>query len=425
MPKLLSALLASVVLLPSVGYASPLGEQLPTLLYEGTAKAQRAEFESACSAGEADACFGLGLIDLIATIETTSQALYRHGAAAPNTSAAGMLLGIPGGPTGGPANPDPEPIDYEGFRDIVAALVTGLDATRDSFIAAAEGDFVVTIDPLEVRVDFDGDGTASETETLAVLLREVQLIDSEFDFEESVKQESKGQGDKADRSVGFDRADAFWFAGYTQITATPIDLLLAHDFSEFFSAVMHRVFPKAGLAMQNYSASGSLMIDPESDSFFADVIAGIHTADFPVTDPERLKGVLERLKAITSLSRQNWEAILAETDDNRELVPSPSQTSIFPDIEVTEEVVAAWSATLDTFDKVLAGDLLVPHWRFRQGIDLTAYFNSATETDLVMLFTGHGALPFLAEGPVATAEDFAEANAVFGDDWLIFALWFN
>jgi len=239
---------------------------------------------------------------------------------------------------------------------------------------------------------------------------------------------SKSKGDEPavpDTSIGFDSADSIWFAGYTQVIAAPVDLLLAHDFSEFFNAYMHRVFPEAGLPMQDYSIGSTLFMDPDSDAFIADIIAAIHTADFPVTDSERLAGVLARLQSITTLSRRNWDLILAETDDNRELVPSPSQTSLVPDTPVTGETVAAWMATLDTVDQILAGELLLPHWRFQQGFDLRAYFETATETDIVMLLAGQGALPFLKAGPIADMDSFAEANRVFGENWPGFALWFN
>ena len=82
-------------------------------------------------------------------------------------------------------------------------------------------------------------------------------------------------------------------------------------------------------------------------------------------------------------------------------------------------------ATLDTADLILDGKLLLPHWRFQKGFDLKAYFESAKKTDLVMLITGYDALPFLKDGPIASAESFAEANAVFGDALIGYAFWFN
>ena len=99
--------------------------------------------------------------------------------------------------------------------------------------------------------------------------------------------------------------------------------------------------------MQDYATGGMLMLDPQTDTAIADAVAAVHSLNWPVVEPDRLRGVLERGKAILDLSRRNWEAILAETDDQRELVPSPNQTPIVPEGAVTDEVVAAWHATLD------------------------------------------------------------------------------
>ena len=416
--RVFAGLLLAGLMLPGTAMAGELGAQLPELLYAGEAVAQRDVFAAECDAGSAEACFGTGLIELIVAAEDLSRALYRHGATTPDMAAAAIFLGMPEGMGEGMGNPEPEPLDYEGLRAILDDFVSGLDQAQQGFVQAAEaGDYVIAIDPLRVRLDLNGDGVVAEGETLASMLADVMELP-----------EGRSKGDKTssvDTTIGFDRADAFWFAGYTQVVAAPVDLLLAHDFSQLFEAVGHRVFPQAGLPMQEFSRGGTLMMDPETDTFIADAIAVIHTADFPVIDATRLRGVLARMQAVTALSRQNWEAILAETDDNRELVPSPSQTSLVPDLEVTEEVVAAWMETLDRVDEILAGELLLPHWRFSQGFDLKAYFETATETDLVMLFTGQGALPFLRDGPIADAESFAAGNAVFGDNWPNFAIWFN
>lgn len=405
--------------------ASEAGDRLAERLYAGAALAAHQDYIDQCPAA-ADACFGAGLIELISAVEGLSQSLYRHGAVLPNAPAAAMMLGIDAGMPSAPTNPNPEPLTYGGLRAILEEFVSSLDQARDYFeLGGTEDPYVLIVDPLRVRFDIDGDGAVGDAETLGTLMAGM------FDLPDAMSMDAKarsklGDAGLGDTTIGFDRADALWFAGYTQVTAAPIDLLLAHDFSEFYAAVLHRVFPEAGLPMQQHSrGQGTMILDPDSDTFIADVIAGLHTADFPVTDSERLAGVLDRLAAVTALSRQNWDAILAETDDQRELVPSPSQTSLVPGQLVTQDIVDAWLETLDVVDQILAGELLLPHWRFRQGFDLKAYFETATETDIVMIFTGHGALPFLADGPVADAESFAAGNAVFGSDWLNFAIWFN
>ena len=68
---------------------------------------------------------------------------------------------------------------------------------------------------------------------------------------------------------------------------------------------------------------------------------------------------------------------------------------------------------------------ILPHWRFKQGFDLKAWFETAERTDVVMLLTGKDALPYLRDGPIADADSFAAANAAFGDEFLLYALWFN
>ena len=428
MKYLLAATAVAGLMLPAAVSGQEAAELLTTHLYGGTAAGGIDAAVTLCEAGEPDACFAAGLFELVVTAEHVSQQLYRYGATTPGTPAAAMLLGIGMDTTPAPANPNPEALTYEALRTVLEDFVTGLDAAGERFKAAGQsGDYVMVIDPLKVRLDLNGDGTAEEGETLGSMMDPISECCAGPDLGATPPDggKTKGAPPTPDTTVGFDRADAIWFAGYTQVTAAPGDLVLAHDFSEFYAAYLHRVFPKSGLPMQDYSRGGTLFMDPESDTGIADIIAAIHTLDFPVTDSARLAGVLARLQSITALSRQNWEAILAETDDNRELVPSPGQTSLVPETPVTQETVDAWMATLDTVDSILAGELLVPHWRFKRGFDLKAYFETAIETDLVMLLTGYDALPYIKEGPIADAESFAEANRVFGTDWLNYAFWFN
>jgi hypothetical protein len=424
MLKRAAATVLAVLLAGLPAAAQSPGDTLREALYAGEFAEGRAALAPLADAGDPEAAFGVGVIDLALAIERFSQSMHRHGLTSPDPGALGDLLFGIDDPTHRPASVDAEPLTYEGLRAILETLVDDLDGARAALAIAAEsGDYVIELDVLEITLDTDGDPD-TPGETIGRLMAANFGVDPD-----SLVVPGKTKPDAVTVSptlIGFDRADAIWLQGYAQIAAVQADFLLAHDFSDMFHATMHRVFPDADLPMQPYSrGAGTLMLDAQSDAEIADVIAFIHTFNFPIIDRERFAGVHDRLKAITALSRANWEAILAETDDNRELVPSPDQTSIIPDLEVTEEVVAAWHETLDTVDRVLDGELLIPHWRFRQGVDLSAYFAGAERTDLVMLFTGYDALPFLAEGPIASEADFRAGLEVFGDDFPLFAIWFN
>ena len=416
----------------SAANAGEIGDQLAQSLYERNVHDLATRAVASCDAGEGDACFALGLTAIIDAYETLAAGFYRHGAIVPETPLAGIFLGFSMDEPAAPANPDPKPLTYEQFRELLEEFSTTLDIAAQHMERAGQGTpFVVHIDPWKVRIDFDGDGEAGPDETLGVLLGAagslLDLPEAEAPISEKTKSKTGASTDAPSPTlIGFDNADAIWFAGYTTVAATPVEMALAHDFSGFFDSYFHRIFPHAGLPMEDYSRAGSmLMMDAESDAQVADLVAAIHMARFPVADAQRLAAVPARLSRITAYSRQNWEMILAETDDDRELLPSPRQTSLVPDQAVTQEIVDAWLATLDQLDRIIDGDLLLPHWRFNKGFNLKTYFETATETDLVMLFTGQGALPYLGDGPIADASAFAELNRVMGDEWPMFAVWFN
>jgi hypothetical protein len=365
-------------------------------------------------------------------IERVLNAMYRHGLAAPETGPMGPVLLTPL-----PPNTNPEPIDYEGFRAILAALIDDLDAAKALLIeAGGGGDYVIKLDPLRFRADINGDGKAEANESVGSIIgaatgtgpTDMSTMPAPPGSMPKVKPQPDKDGKMPEIGIGFDRADAIWLAGYANVIAAQGDFLLAHDFSEFLNAVGHRFFPKAGFPMQGAVGTGMIAIDPESDTAIADAIAAIHTISWPVAEPDRLRRVLTRGQEVIELSRRNWAAILTETDDDMELIPSPSQTPQLQGAEgaVTQEMVDAWLATLVEVEKILDGELLLPHWRFRNGgFDLRAYFETATKTDLVMIMTGYGALPFIKEGPLASAATFAEADRVFGGNLMGYAFWFN
>ena len=388
--------------------AGPGADLLRQHLYAGTLAEGETVLGAAAQNGDEEAKAGLGVLRAAAAVEFLARGLHRHGFAVTSNNGLLPLLQIPV-----PPNPKPEPVTYAAFRDLFSGFVGRLDAA-EAALAAAEGSTAkLEIDLARIGFDIDGDGKASAQETLGGLANTA--------LPGSLPPELAA-GAKSPITFAFDSADLIWLRGYVNVLALQGDFLLAHDFEEMFQAYGHRLFPASPLPLAAFSSGGSISGMFGDDTEIADFIALIHQIRWPVAEPERLAEVLARAKQVTALSRRNWDAIAAETDDDHEFLPGPKQTAWSAETKISDEMVRAWLTALDQVDLILDGKLLLPHWRFAKGFDLAKYFTSATRTDLVLLITGYDALPFLADGPVASADSFAEANRVFGDALWIFAV---
>lgn len=156
----------------------------------------------------------------------------------------------------------------------------------------------------------------------------------------------------------------------------------------------------------------------------ADFISFLHIR-WPVSEPARMAAVRIHLKEVIALSRESWDAIEAEIDDDREWIPNPTQTSPFTTLQVDAARLAAWRAVLDEAEAVLDGDTLVPHWRFEQDFNLRRVFEEPQAFDLVLWITGPAALPYLEDGSVTSPDDWARMTEAFGGRFGLFALWVN
>lgn len=402
----------------SASVAEETADRVRAHLEAGSFEEGRAELTPLAENGDPAAQFGIGVLNFFSGIEGFAQALYRHGFNPGRGIMVSPFMGAVRQP--GDGGPAPEPLTYPMLRDYLGTLVADMDAARDALAMAGEGEqFAVDLDVLDIRIDFNSDGVASEDESVGAFLSTVAGMAAGLDLPDP-------QDLVPANRFAFDNADAMWLAGYSQILAVQADFILAHDFSQFFDAALHRFFPGAGLPMDGYQRGGQLVLDRDSDALIADAIAAIHTVNWPIEREGGLSGIGDRLVGIFNFSRSSWEMILAERDDHLEFIPSPNQTPQHPSMRITKAMVEAWLETLDVSEEIVNGELLLPHWRFPgKGFDLAAYLEDAERTDFVMLFTGLDALPFIKQGPVADAESFAAANAVFGSSIWGYAAWFN
>jgi hypothetical protein len=359
--------------------------------------------------------YALGAAGFFQSLENLATKLNRHGFESPQSFML-PLLRLPV-----PSRAEPEPLTYEGFRAILVEFRDGMEAAAAKFDTVPAGaDIGVVADLTKLGIDLDGDAAIAPTESFAAIMAAMS-----------------GRG--ADPSTPapdlvfrFDRADGYWLQGYANFLVAQADFWLAHDFQNAFDGSFHMFFPRSSLPLQQL-----LVPTPEDAQFsifmsewrLADFVSFIHLVNWPVVEPERRQTARLKLLEMIRLSREDWKAIRAETDNDREWLPGPQQKGVNPltGLEVGEEQVTAWLDALQMAEDLLEGSVLLPHFRIpTKGINMKAFFDAPQTFDLVLAITGPGMVPYLENGTLITGEDFSRIRQQFGGaGFLSFALWFN
>lgn len=411
--------LGAFTLMCSSTLASPSGEATRAALEgkSGPLATAAGQLAAAAAKGEADARFGQGALLFARAVERYGQSQYRHGFRLPSSSR-GLLpfLRMPV-----PDNPSPEPLSYEAQRATLAAFLADLDAAAAA-LAQVKGETKITIDLNAVRLDLTATGDPAKGMSLGDVLRGMRG---------GARPQAAGTPQPAagEWLVGFDTADALWLQGYANLLAAGVEFALAHDWRESFAILAPRFYPRvegAALPLSRDADPTIARVIIADDREIADFVAFAHSIRWPVVEPARMAKARERLLACVALSRASWKAILAETDDEHEWVPSPRQKNAAVTFApVTQTQVDGWLAALDDFEAALQGRKLVGHWRLRQGFDLSKVFTEPRPFDLVLWMTGHAAAPYLREGPTLSQDAWRRWNAMLNGNFLGYAVWFN
>jgi hypothetical protein len=355
--------------------------------------------------GNDEARIGLGTIRFIRAVEHLSQGLYRYGLEPPRS----FLIPVVRLPV--PENPNPQTVTFQDFRDLIETFVSDL-GSAEATLALVKSDkvrFVLDLD--KVHYDVRGDGVIGDDGRLTSVLERVtgmarSVMPASLEFK-------------------FDKGDALWLEGYCNVLMAFGDFFLAYDWHESFDSTFFHFFPK----MRSPFRDALAPVDPNDwvgteGGPIADLISFVHIR-WPLLDPRRMHDARDHLKKVIALSRASWDAIEAETGNDREWIPNERQTSPFKSVIVDEKRIKAWRAVLDEADAILDGKKLVPHWRLRQGINVRRIFDEPQPFDLVLWITGPAALPYLEDGPMTTSDEWNRITDSFGGSFGVFAVWFN
>jgi len=301
-----------------------------------------------------------------------------------------------------PATPDKVASLFEDLRTSLRranATLTGMDA----------GEFGVEVNLSLARLDFDGDGQCSPGETLLDALGRSFGLPAEAP-------------DGRDVDVRFDGADAMWLKGYTHLLPGALDLLMAYDWRPVWDQCANVVFlnPNPAPPLARFSAEG------QQFGQWADLIAGVHDLRLRVVDKDGVRHARDEFKAMVSCSRMCWQRVMAETDDDKEWLPSPHQTGP-GGTTITKAQVDAWQHVLDELDAVASGSKLLPHWRLKQGmgINVEEFVASPPPLDLVLMIQGSAFVPYIEEGAVSDRQTWSQLTRAFGPGFFRFAIWNN
>jgi len=352
---------------------------------------------------DAEARFGLGVLQFVQAQERLTQNLYKYGFR--DSNPAFQLLGEMRPRI--PKNPKPEILTYAAFRKMVQTWLDDLARAEANFALVADDGVKLRLHVGQIKVDQTGKGKG---QTLFEMLTGWGVT---------------VPGKEADFLVKFDRGDACWFRGYCHLLSAIGEFFLAHDTKSFFD-------DNAILFFQKVPGEADPLFELIRDTPAGDeaakvkLLTSLPTLRFTVKEPARLKVALAHLKTMLAQSRLMWKLILAETEDDHEWIPNPKQKGALG-ITVTKEMIDCWLAVIEEIELVLDGKVVIPFWGLKegQGINLNLLFTNPKAIDMTAWLEKPAAVPFVVAGKQTQAEVWILMNRVYSGQIFSYSFWFN
>ncbi len=358
--------------------------------------------------------FALGVMQALHGWERVSQGLHRFGAGDPVRRGSAMVLPALAAI---PTNPEPEPVTLDDLERMFLEGMEHLDAAERTLSRIGPEAFELRVDVLAIRMDFNGDGKATDAESFGAVLGRTRMRLRGAD------------GPITELFVDFDRGDAEWLRGYCHLSLALDEWILAHDWTGVFDRAGHVFFPRnetpyaflRGERSPFREERGMMGVDP------IDLIAAIHMMRLPVTEPQRMGAAREHLLEAITCSRTMWDHYNAESDNGNEWIPNVDQHASLPTVTVGQREQDAWLAFLDDAEAMLQGELLLPFWRGdgSRGVNVRRIFEEPREFDLILWIQGSAAAPYLEEGEVGSREVWDEMENAFERHSFRHMFWFN
>lgn len=166
--------------------------------------------------------------------------------------------------------------------------------------------------------------------------------------------------------------------------------------------------------------------NPEQFGDLRDALYTVINALEQEPDTDRLARAEAHWRAMLEHNRLFWTLVAEETDNDREWVPNPDQTSALG-LTIDQELADAWQAVLADGEALLDGRLLIQHPLLPQdmGVSVARWLDDPAPIDILGWVHGTSAASYVAKGPMMTMESWAALQRLTGGNAFAFALFLN
>ena len=309
-----------------------------------------------------------------------------------------------------PENPNAIPFQAADFTALIRNLDADMEASREALAQLGDKPFALPIRVADLWFDINANGTREPGEGLAevtgLTLGGGRMIGVQMQ----------------DPVITFDTADAAWLSAYTHFLSGFASTALAYDPEPAIQRVLDS-------SKAIYALWGSTPPNNAMDMMFGrqvDRVAMILQALSNTPDTALAQDAYGHFLSMIQENRRFWTLVALETDNAGEWVPNDNQVSGLG-IMMPPGTGERWKAVLADAEKLLKGEVLIPHWRFgaEAGINLKKAFENPPPVDLVTWIQGEGLLPYAEKGPQMSMQSWRDFEDFVQGDAMLFAVFLN
>ncbi len=218
-----------------------------------------------------------------------------------------------------------QPVTYQRLRSMLSRLRDNLREASVHLELGGSGSWKSVVRPLMIRVDLNEDGSVSASEGIGEV--------ATFGLQRALRRADPLQPERFE--IAADAADSLWLAGYCQLVPAVLDIILVYDWSGLYQAFAGEIF-------ENVEDKSAAQVN-----IYASVVT--------VSDRQLGESARRGFLKVLDLNEATMKALSLETDNDREWIPSATQTSVTT-LSINEARWNEWKSFAQDFRLLLEGE---------------------------------------------------------------------